>query len=141
MEVNALQSSRIDVSNLSLEQVAGNQQIPEAEKVQKASEAFEAVLLRQILEESQQPVFKSKLTGNSTADGIYRDMVVNQLADSISKSGSLGLAKSLNAQLQRQTTAHAPGPMPAARHTQPALGPLKGPAPAVGPSTKRTDDD
>ena len=141
MDINALQPTRVDVAGLSLEQVAGNSQIPESEKIKKASEAFEAILLRQILEETQKPIFKSSLVGNSTADGIYRDMVVNQLADSISKSGSLGLANSINSQLQRQTTAHAPGSTPAARQNQRAPGPLTRPALAVRASTKSTNDD
>ena len=141
MGINPLQSSRADVANLSLEQVAGNKQIPESEKVQKASQAFEAILLRQILEETQKPVFKSSMAGNSTADGIYRDMAVTQLADSISKSGSFGLAKTINAQLQRQTTAHAPGSMPPARHQQRAPASLTGAAPAVSAPTEITKHD
>jgi Rod binding domain-containing protein len=39
---------------------------------------------------------------NSNEAGIYSDMITNQLADSISHSGSFGLAKSLEAQLVHQ---------------------------------------
>jgi Rod binding domain-containing protein len=103
MEINSLASQPIDASNLPLESLAGNKQVSESDKIAQASRAFEAVLLRQILSETQRPVFPSKYVGNSTTDGIYRDEVVNQLADSISKSGSFGLARSLARELQRQS--------------------------------------
>jgi Rod binding domain-containing protein len=103
MDINPLQSRHIDLSNLPLDRVAASTQIDQKEKVRQVSRAFEAVLLRQILQESQKPAFKSKLTGNSATDSIYHDIVVNQLAENISKSGSFGLAKSLAGELQRQT--------------------------------------
>jgi Rod binding domain-containing protein len=102
MEVNSLQSRPVDLSNMPLESLAGNKQVSKADKIAQVSKAFEAVLLRQILSETQRPVFNSKYVGNSTSDGIYRDEIVNQLADSISKSGSLGLGRSLAQELQRQ---------------------------------------
>ena len=108
MDIKPLHSRHIDLSNLPLERVASSTQLTEKEKVGEVSRAFEAVLLRQILQESQKPVFSSKFIGNSTTDGIYRDVVVNQLAESISKSGSFGLAKSLAGELQRQATVVTP---------------------------------
>ena len=118
MDIPPLQTRHIDLSNLPLDRVAASTQIDQKEKINQVSRAFEAVLLRQILQESQKPAFKSKLESNTATDGIYHDMVVNQLAESISKSGSFGLAKSLSRELQRQTGAsksaaptHAPGDM------------------------------
>ena len=102
MELSPLLASHIDAANLPLERLAANKQLPEAQKIAAVSQAFEAVLLRQILGESQRPVFPSKFIGNSTADGIYRDLAVDQLANSIAKSGSFGLAKSLTAEMQHQ---------------------------------------
>jgi Rod binding domain-containing protein len=116
MDIHPLQSRHIDLSNLPLDRVAASTQIDQKEKISQVSRAFEAVLLRQILQESQKPAFKSKLESNTATDGIYRDMVVNQLAENISKSGTFGLAKSLSGELQRQTgvsksasPTHAPG--------------------------------
>lgn len=86
-----------------MDRLAVSTQVSESEKVAEVSRAFEAVLLRQILSESQRPVFQSSSVGNSSVDGIYRDMVVNQMADDISKSGSFGLGKSLAHELQRQS--------------------------------------
>ena len=105
MDIPALQPRHLDLSNLPLDHLTASTQIDEKEKIGAVSRAFEAVLLRQILQESQKPAFPSKLVGNTATDGIYHDMVVNQLAESISKSGSFGLAKRLVGELQRQTGA------------------------------------
>jgi peptidoglycan hydrolase FlgJ len=98
MVISSLQS-RVNASELAPEQLAGSKTLTEQEKIGEASRQFEAILLRQILQETQKPIVASKFTDNSTAGGIYRDMVTNQLADSISKSGSFGLAKTFERQL------------------------------------------
>lgn len=103
MDITPLSQIRVDVANLPLDQVANNTRLSETEKVGQACKAFEAVLLRQILAEGQKPMFASKYVENSTTSDIYRDMVVTQLAESISRSGSFGLAKTLSGELQRQT--------------------------------------
>jgi len=84
-------------------ELLGTQTLSEAQKVAEASRQFEAVLLRQILGQARHTVFKSKLSPESTTSGIYQDMVTNQLAESISRSGSFGLARSLESQLLRQS--------------------------------------
>jgi Rod binding domain-containing protein len=85
-----------------IEQLAHNRALTEQQKVGEVARQFEALLLRQILQETQKTVIPSKYADNSTTAGIYHDMVTNQLADSISKSGTLGLAQSLERQLARQ---------------------------------------
>lgn len=89
--------------DVSLEKLAGNKSLSEAEKVTEVSRQFESVLLRQILGQARKPVFKSKFNEESMSSGIYHDMVTSQLADGISRSGSFGLARSLQAQLVHQT--------------------------------------
>ncbi|HXI50114.1 MAG TPA: rod-binding protein [Candidatus Saccharimonadales bacterium] len=95
-----------------LEQLAANKNLSEPEKVNQASRQFEAVILRQILSQARKPVFPSKLTKESTASGIYQDLVTGQLADAISQNGSFGLAHSLQAQLHRQASPPPSGPAP-----------------------------
>src|ERR1700749_835304 len=95
----------IDATEIAPERLAGNSALTENQKIAEASRRFEAVLLKQILESSQKTVIKSKYSNDSTASGIYHDMVTTQLADSISKSGSFGLAKSFEQQLERPTAA------------------------------------
>jgi Rod binding domain-containing protein len=122
MPLDPLSAPRIDLSSLPLERLAASTQASEREKIGEASRAFEALLLRQILQESQKPVFASKPAGNSTADGIYRDMVVSQLAENISQSGSVGLAQGLAGELQRQARPAA-APAPAAAQSPASLSP------------------
>lgn len=107
MDVAPLQPRRVKADDLPLDRLAANSRIPESEKIATASRAFEALLLQQILQEAQRPVFKSKYASDSTTNGIYRDMAIEQLANGISKSSSLGLAQSLASGLQPH-----PGPRP-----------------------------
>jgi flagellar protein FlgJ len=101
MEISPLPHT-VRAAGLPLEQLANNPKLSETEKIAELSRQFEAVLLRQILGEAQKTVIKSGLTDESATSGIYQDMISNQLADTISKTGSFGLAKSLQAELTRQ---------------------------------------
>src|SRR6185369_15538345 len=95
-------------SDVPLEQLANNSKLSETEKIGELSRQFEAVLLRQVLQNAQKTVIKSKLTEESATSGIYQDMITSQLADCISKSGSFGFAKSLQEELTRQLAAKKP---------------------------------
>ena len=89
----------VDAANTPVEELAGNKSLTEQQKIAEASRQFEAIMLRQILSESQKPVITSEFTDNSTAAGIYQDYITNTLADSMSKSGTFGLAKVFENQL------------------------------------------
>jgi flagellar protein FlgJ len=101
MNIAALQSNKASAADIAPEALAGNQSLSEHQKIAEASRQFEAMLLRQILAETQKPVFKSEFTDNSTAAGIYQDLATNQMADSLSKSGALGFAQVFDRQLDR----------------------------------------
>jgi flagellar protein FlgJ len=92
---------KVEASQLQLESLAANPNVSDAEKVAEVSRQFEAVLLRQIFQDIRKPVLGSS-EGESTQTGIYSDMINNQMADSISRSGEFGLARSLQTQLGRQ---------------------------------------
>jgi peptidoglycan hydrolase FlgJ len=98
MQISALQQ-KVDASHIQLESLANNKALSQEDKIAEASRQFEAVLLRQFLSESQKPVITSEFTDNSTAAGIYQDFITNQLADSLSRGGGIGLAKSFERQL------------------------------------------
>ncbi len=105
MDIPALNLSvhqAVDANQVPLERLAGNTNLSEREKVGELCRQFEAVLLREILRSTQKTVIQSSLADNSAAGGIYKDMVTDQLADSISRSRSFGLARSLEAELTRQ---------------------------------------
>jgi Rod binding domain-containing protein len=105
---------RIKGADVPLEQLAGNAKISDREKVAEVSRQFEAVLLRQILQEARKTSVTSTSSSDTTTSGIYDDMINNQLADSISRSGSFGLAKSLQGQLAHQVLPNADGGAPVA---------------------------
>ncbi len=101
MELTPL--SRVSPSaEVPLERLANSSRLSEKEKLTEACRQFEAVLLRQILQNGQKTHFKSTINRDSAAGEIYRDMVTHQLADSISKSRALGLADSLVSQLSQR---------------------------------------
>jgi peptidoglycan hydrolase FlgJ len=107
MKINDAQShSQIDPAQLPLEALAGNSKLSDEEKVGEVSRQFEAVLLRQIFQDIRKPILGPK-ESDATVNGIYSDMVNNQLADSISRSGTFGLARSLQSQLSRQVLPHS----------------------------------
>jgi Rod binding domain-containing protein len=92
----------VRAADLSLEKLAVNTHISQEEKVAEVSRQFEAVLLRQIIGQIQKPIFASKFSPDSFSAGIYRDTITSTLADSISKGGTFGLAKSLQSPLTRE---------------------------------------
>lgn len=115
---------RVNAADLPLEQLAANKNVPEREKIAETCRQFEAVLLRQILGEARKSVISDGEQHDPAVDGIYNDMITNQLADSISRSGSFGLAKSLESQLARQVL-HQPSSPASAPAATPASGSAK----------------
>jgi Rod binding domain-containing protein len=135
MEVPALQR-HVQASQLSPERLANNPHLSQKAKISEASRQFEALLLRQILDSSQKPVIKTKLNPDSTASGIYRDLVTTNLADAISKSGTFGLASTFEQQLNRQAgpAARRPNsPAPTAAQGV-AKAMVSSPAPGAAPA-------
>jgi Rod binding domain-containing protein len=107
MNIEALASS-LKLSSISAEDVGRDPALSDQAKVHELCRQFEAVLLRQILSDAQKPVIQSEFTSPNAAHGLYQDMAVNQLADGISRSGSLGFARSLEQQLGRELALHKP---------------------------------
>jgi peptidoglycan hydrolase FlgJ len=108
MQISALQP-KIDASHIQLESLANNKALTEDQKIGEASRQFEAILVRQFLAESQKPVVTSEFTDNSAESGIYQDFITNQMADSLTRGGGIGLAKTF----ERQLTHPAAHPTPA----------------------------
>ena len=125
MDITALQP-HLKASSVPLDQLAGNPNVTQSDKVKEACRQFEAVLLRQILKDARKPVGPDGQEDESAATGIYNDMINNQMADCISRSGSFGLAKSLENQLVNQVLPKALG----------RAQPESGAKPAVPPADK-----
>jgi Rod binding domain-containing protein len=107
MNIAPIQSP-VNTANVPVEELAGNKSLTERQKISEASRQFEAIMLRQILSESQKPVITSEFTDNSTAAGIYQDYITNTLADSMSKSGTFGFAKIFEQQLSHPAPKNNP---------------------------------
>ena len=127
MNVTPLQNN--SVPDVPIDLLAHNKTLTDQQKVAEVAQKFESMLLQQILQETQKTVIPSEFTDNSTAAGIYHDMVTKQLADSISKSGTLGLAQTLERQLTRQlkpaSTAGSDRPAGTNPHLPPETGTVR----------------
>ncbi len=100
----------IDVSKLSMEQLAANPNVSDKDKIAAVSRQFEAILVRQIMSEGQKTVFPSAYVSQGVTSSIYQDMVNTQLADKISQAGTLGLGKTIARQLSHQCKTEKPKP-------------------------------
>ena len=132
MTVSPLQPSR-KTGSRSLGDLARDPNVTEKEKIAEASRQFEAIMLRQILGQARKPVFRSEWNKATATSGIYDDMVTTQLAENISRSGALGLAKSLETQLSPR--AAKPVKTDAAAKTLPVTEESSRVVPAQGCST------
>ncbi len=72
---------------------------PPAE-IKRAASQFEAIILRQLLTPTIEPLMNGGIGGTgSSGGGVYGYMLTDVLADSLSKGGGLGLTQMLSRQL------------------------------------------
>lgn len=69
-------------------------------KLGGAAKEFEAIFVRQMLSSARKASFGDELFGSSAVD-TFRDMQDSQYADLTAKSGTLGLAKQIEAHLAK----------------------------------------
>ena len=112
MQVGSI-PSQTPGSDVRIDRLSANPRLTESEKVAEASRQFEAMLLRQILQNALKPVVASKFASESSVTSIYQDMTTSHLADTISKSGALGLARSLQQELLATKAGTIAAPHPA----------------------------
>ncbi len=91
--------STMSANHLAVEQLAQNNKLTEAQKIGEVARHFEAILLRQFLNEATKPLMNGDDGMNPAQKGIYQDMITNTLADTISKSGEFGLSQVFRQQL------------------------------------------
>jgi Rod binding domain-containing protein len=80
---------------------AGVRNDTQSRKLRESTEQFEAVLLRQILTSAQKPLLAKPLFGKSPGDDIVRDLKTERMAEQISRTGSVGLARYLETTLRK----------------------------------------
>lgn len=71
----------------------------EREKLRAAAQAFEAVFMRQMIGSMRQASLGDDLLGSNASDQ-FRDMQDAQMADSMAKTGSFGIAEMLLTQFE-----------------------------------------
>ena len=128
--------AKVNAADIPLEKLATSKAISEEQKTSEMTRQFEAMLLRQILNEAQKSTFKSKFASSGVSTAIYQDLMVNQLADKISSSRTVGLSQELETQVSRQSphgkhavthaahesqnqTSHVAPPLPLTKAPQP----------------------
>lgn len=104
--VAALQSLRSDLAatGVNSSKPANSSKDPAA--IKKAASQFEAIILRQLLAPSIEPVMSGGLGGEQNAgSSIYGYMLTDSLANSLSQAGGLGLGRMLEKQLTPRSSA------------------------------------
>lgn len=127
--------ARVNPAEMPLEKLATSKALSEEQKTSEMTRQFEAVLLRQILNEAQKATLKSKFASSGVSTAIYQDLMVNQLADKISSSRTVGLAQELETQFTRHSHGRNPAPAASANAAQDPQEPNKNVAPPA-PLTK-----
>ena len=95
--------AKVNAADVPLEKLTTSKALTEEQKTSEMTRQFEALLLRQILNEAQKSTFKSKFASSGVSTAIYQDLMVNQLADKISSSRTVGLSQELQSQFSRQS--------------------------------------
>ena len=94
-----IQMATMSANHLAVEQLAQNNQLTEAQKIGEVARHFEAILLRQFLNEATKPLMDTNEGMSVAQKSIYQDMITNTLADTISRSGEFGLSQAFRQQL------------------------------------------
>ena len=63
-----------------------------ANEAREAAEAFESIFLAQVLDQMFRGIKTDGLFGGGFSEGLYRSMMNEQVANSISRSGGVGIA-------------------------------------------------
>ena len=93
--MNNISPVGLDVANH--QEMVHSKHITEEAKIQEATRQFEGVMVRQVLKEWLVPLFESELVQNSAANDIYRSYLIDVMADSMTRSGGVGITTSLQA--------------------------------------------
>ena len=75
-------------------------------ELKKVSQNFESIFMRMMFKEMRDSVQKSDLFGDSKTMGFFQSMSDDQLSDTLSAAGGIGLGKMIYQQLQQVTGPH-----------------------------------
>ena len=98
--VAALQSLRSDLAQTKVTTSKASNSGRDPVAIKKAASQFEAIILRQLLAPSIEPVMSGGLGGGESSGGsIYGYMLTDTLANSMAQGGGLGLGHIIEKQL------------------------------------------
>ena len=106
---------RIDTS--SIQGLLTREIKPELERLKKATQGIESLFVKDLLKIMHKSAEATKLAKGPGTE-IYQDMMDQALADSVSKNGSFGLAKSLYNQFEPLLRAQAAKQPSSKSHTE-----------------------
>ena len=84
---------------------AALRQLPKAEQIKAAAGQFEAIIIRQLLQDSV-----GKIAGEGAAGNTYGFMLTDALANKLTEGGGLGLGRMLEQQLTPRASKLAAAP-------------------------------
>ena len=110
----------VHTDQVPLDRLMQNPNVSQEQKLDAVGRHFEAIFVREILKHAQKTVISSSITHDTAASGIYKDMLQNMMADSISSSGALGIKQMVASELRRlNPVATEPSDPEAARSGEP----------------------
>ena len=86
---------------LPVQQLAEKQPSTAGRNAKQIGQDFEALFVTQMLELMSQGVETPEVMGGGSAEGIYRSMMNEKIANEIAKSGGLGVAEAIENQVKR----------------------------------------
>lgn len=79
--------------------------MPKDQKLDKACDQFEGMMVRQILQDGLKPLLAKPLGDNAAGSGVYDYIVTDTMANGISGKNGMGISHLLQAQLGPHKTA------------------------------------
>lgn len=97
--MNALPAIGSDPADLQSQ--LGDPKMDSKARLEEVGRQFEAIFLRQFLQDALDPMIEGSLNEGGSRNGIYRQFMTDTLADSISRTEPFGFSRALQAQMQR----------------------------------------
>lgn len=79
--------------------------MPHGEKLAKACDKFEGILVRQLLQEGMKPLLAKPPGSNAAGSGLYDYMITDTLANGIAGKSGMGISHLLQSQLAPKAAA------------------------------------
>ena len=101
MEANEVSSKYIGMDSSMLMEMAHSKHATEEQKTAAGSQQFEAVLVKQFLNEALKPMFQGVFNENDNAHRLYRHFFTDAISESIASGGGFGISTLLQQQLAK----------------------------------------